>query len=146
MKEQALDNYKKELKFYAEKLAYTYFANQDFPPLSQKGLTVDNIKKFNVVFFFTQKNNKKEKLFTIELTVRYSINFEIPIGGKTSYEEATFTCLSSFFQNAIIEKVYNPEFGSFQHYNFDFGKPNPIQLYDAEFVLEEKLGIENYEE
>lgn len=146
MNQEARDNYKTELEFYAEKLAYTSFANQDFPPLAQRGLTVENIKKFNVVFFFVQKLNGEDAPPTIELTVRYSLNLEINNDGRSSYEDATFTRLSGFYEDAIIEQVYKPEFGAFQHYNFDFGKPNAIQLFDAEFVLEEKLGIEDYDE
>lgn len=134
------EDYKKELEFYAEKLAYTSFANQSFPPLEQRGLTIENIKKFNVVFFFVKKlTGEDEEDFEVELTVRYTITLQDSEG---STEDATFTRLSGFFENAIVEQVYQSDFGDYQHFSFNFGKPNAIQLFDAEFVLEEKLGIE----
>jgi len=139
------EEYKKQLEFYAEKLAYTSFANQKFEPLERRGLTVDAIKKFNVVFFFSQLLNEDGPP-TIDLTVRYTLSLEIWNDGRSSNEEATFTRLTGVFEDAIIEQVYKTEFGPYQHFNFDFGKPNAIQLFDAEFVLEEKLGIEDDDE
>lgn len=139
------EDYKKELEFYAEKLAYTSFANKSFPPLEQRGLTVESIKKFNVVFFFVKKlTGEDEEDFRVELTVRYTLTLQESENSST--EDATFTRLSGFFENAIVEQVYQAEFGDYQHFSFDFGKPNAIQLFDAEFVLEEKLGIEDDEE
>jgi len=137
------EEYKKELEFYAEKLAYTSFANNKFSPLKQRGATSDSIKSFKVVFFFIQKLNKDGSTI-VELTVRYTLKLQPP--GFNSDEEITFTKESGAFENAIVDQIYIPELGPYQHFNFSFGKPNPIQLFDAEFVLEEKLGLENDED
>jgi len=134
------ENYKKELEFYAEKLAYSSFANKSFAPLKERGLDVSNIKNFNVVLFFSQFLNKVGEEPTVRLTVRYTLTLEAK-GRSTT--EATFTKQSGFYEDAIIKHVYKPEFSEYQHFNFTFGKPNAIQLFDAEFVLEEKLGIED---
>lgn len=130
------ENYQEELKFYAQQLAYSSFANKAFVPLVQRGLDIDAINKFTVVFFFTQKLKEDNSVY-IDFTVRYTLMLEI----GNQLEEITFVRLSDIYQEAIIDKVYKEKFGPFQHFSFDFNRPNTITLFDADYLLEEKLGV-----
>lgn len=131
------EEYKKELEFYAEKFAYTFFANKNHNELASIDLSISDISKFHVVFFFvTKRANEKEQEY-VDLTVRCGV--EVTKGD--SVKDLGFPLTPGIYEEAIAKKVHSPEFGPYQHFNFEFGKPNQIQLFDAEFMLEEKLGL-----
>lgn len=130
--------YKEELKWIAEKLAYVSFTNHGYEILNRRGVSHEDIKNFIVTMFFAtyiDDSNEPE----VELDVQFTVYVE---HGQNSNQEITFMFTDNEILNAIIKQIHNPEFNDVQKHRFNFDKPNPIQLFDAQLTLDEKLGIE----
>lgn len=130
--------YKQELEWIAERLAYTSFTNHGYDILNKRGVTHEDIKNFVVTMFFAtyvSEDNEPE----VELDVQFTVYVE---HGTRNNQEITFMYTDKKILDAIINKIHKPEFNDVQKHKFTFGKPNPIQLFDAQLTLDEKLGIE----
>lgn len=132
-----LDQYKEELRFIAEKLAYVAFTDEAAELLENRGATEQDIKEFNVTFFFTNYINDDGEVDT-DFIIRFSVFIN-----TSSNQEITFVFNNKAIKEAIINKVYNSKFDNsyMQHHMFAFGKPNVLELYDAQFILEDKLEL-----
>jgi hypothetical protein len=137
------EEYVKELEFIGEKLAYVAFTDEALPYFESRGVTEENVDRFNVTFFFSNALNDEGKIST-DCVVRFSVFLS---NENSSNQELTFVYNNNVLLKAIIDKIYKPEFDKayIQHHTFKFGKPNIIKLYDAQFILEEKLGLEGEE-
>ena len=132
------EQYKQELEWIAERLAYVSFTNHGYDILNCRGVTHEDIKNFVVNMFFAtyvDYNNEPE----VELIVQFTVYVE---HGKRNNQEITFRFTDKEILDAIINQIHDPEFNDVQRHRFNFGKPNPIQLFDAQLTLDDKLGIE----
>lgn len=132
------EQYKQELKWIAERLAYVSFTNHGYDILNKRGVTHEDIKNFVVTMFFAtyvSEDNKPE----VELDVQFTVYVE---HGERNNQEITFMYTDKEILDAIINKIHRPEFNDAQRHKFNFGKPNPIQLFDAQLTLDDRLGIE----
>lgn len=132
------EKYIQELEWIAERLAYVSFTNHGYDILDRRGVTHEDIKNFVVTMFFAtyvDDNNEPE----VELDVQFTVYVE---HGQRNNQEITFMFTDREILDAIIKKIHDPEFNDVQKHRFNFGKPNPIQLFDAQLTLDEKLGIE----
>ena len=132
------EKYIQELEWIAERLAYVSFTNHGYDILDRRGVTHEDIKNFVVTMFFAtyvDDNNEPE----VHLDVQFTVYVE---HGERNNQEITFMFTDKEILNAIIKQIHNPEFNDVQKHRFRFGKPNPIQLFDAQLTLDEKLGIE----
>lgn len=132
-----LEEYTEQLRFIAEKLAYVAFTDDASDLLENRGASEEDIKNFNVNFFFTNYINDDGEVDT-DFIVRFSVFLN-----TDNNQEITFLFNNDVVKRAIIDKVYKSEFDKayVQHHMFSFGKPNIIELYDAQFILENKLDL-----
>lgn len=130
--------YETELKDIAEKLAFVGFTNHGFDILEQRGVTHENIDHFVVTMFFASFLDD-ENTAEIELDVRFTVY--VNVEGKNTHQEITFMFKDEEILDAIIDKKHSTDFGYSQKHEWTFPKPNPIQLFDAQLTLDEKLGI-----
>lgn len=130
---------RENLEFFAEYFAYAMFANMHTNHL-YKQLDINEISGFLVYLFFNEFEAEEpgEEPF-VEMNCRITIKGKPDERGKTKDTQVMYTQEKYFA--AIIDQVYEST-GVFQHYEFEFGVPNQLKLYDAEFLIEEKLGID----
>lgn len=123
----------KYLEFLCEKLAYVCFLEDKYDYFHMQNIDRDSIENFSVRVFIEQYIEEEET--QLDMSMRFSLN----IVNKPSI---TFVYNHEVFMPAILEKVVklNPDEGC-QIHSFNYGKPNPIVLHDAEFLLEEELGV-----
>lgn len=121
------------LKFLCEKLAYVCFLEDKQDKLRMQGIDRNDIESFSVRVFIEQYIDEEET--KLDMSMRFSVNL-------TKNRSVTFVYTHDVFMPAILEQVVKlgPNEGS-QIHSFDYGKPNPIVLHDAEFLLEEELGV-----
>lgn len=131
------ENYKEELSKIAEQLAYVSFTKHGYDILSKRGVTHEDINNFVVTMFFATFINDKNEA-EVELDVQFTVYVQ---HGERNNQEITFMFTDREVLNAIINKVYNSDFNDVQKYTFKFGKPNAIQLFDAQLVLDHKLEL-----
>lgn len=137
------NNTKQNLEYYAELFAYIMFANMHTNHL-YKSLTVSDISGFLVYIYFNEYEPEEEGQDPIvEMNCRITIKGKVNDYGKT--EDTQIMYVQEQYFEAVIDQIYEST-GAFQHYEFEFGVPNELKLYDAEFLIEEKLGIDLDEE
>ena len=130
--------YETELKDIGEMLAFVGFTGCGYEILNQRGVTHDDIKHFVVTMFFASFIND-ENTTEVELDVRFTVY--VNVKGSNTDHEITFMFNDQNILDAIIDKKHDIEFGYAQKHEWRFPKPNPIQLFDARFTLDEKVGI-----
>lgn len=129
--------YEEQWKQIAEKVAYTAFTGQAFDQLSSRGCTQDDIENFNVtVFASTYKGENNCEI--VDLTIRFTVYIKC----GNSIDEITFAFSNESIINALINQTHKIEYGVFQQYNFQFSKPNMLELYDGEYYLMQLLNLE----
>lgn len=130
---------RESLEFFAEYFAYAMFSNIADHHL-HKRLTIHDITGFQVHIFFNEYDADED---TEDPFVE--MNCRITIKGKPDERNRENNTQIMYVQEeyfkAIIDQVYKST-GAFQYYEFEFGVPNELKLYDAEFLIEEKLGID----
>ena len=130
---------RENLEFFAEYFAYAMFANMHTNHL-YKQLDINEISGFLVYLFFNEfEAEEPEEEPFVEMNCRITIKGKPDERGKTKDTQVMYTQEKYFA--AVIDQVYEST-GVFQHYEFEFGVPNQLKLYDAEFLIEEKLGID----
>lgn len=126
------------LKFVCEKLAYVCFLEDKEGQFKQQGITHEDIERFIIKVFVEERYNDDEGI-DLRMFMRFTVLISLP-DDKT--REITFLYQHPVFMDAIVEQILEPsEDEPVVNYNFEFGRPNPIVLYDAEFLLEEELGV-----
>ena len=135
---------RKKLEYYAELFAYIMFANMHTNHL-YKSLTVSDISGFVVYIYFNEYEPEIQGEDPIvEMNCRITIKGNTNKDGKKKEDTQVMYVQEEYF-NAVIDQIYEST-GAFQHYEYEFGVPNELKLYDAEFLIEEKLGIDLDEE
>lgn len=124
---------KSNLEAYAELFAYITFINMKDNPL-YKSVDINSIKGFEVYLFFNEYEPGDEPI--IELNCRITIN-----DSEKEINDIQIMYVQEEYFKALINKVYKST-GAFQYYEYNFGVPDQLKLYDAQFLIEEKLGIE----
>ena len=130
-----------DLKFYAELFAYINFVNMSHNHLYKK-MDIKDITGFDVYLFFNEYEPEVEGEDPI-----VEMNCRITIKGskEKGFDDIQIMYVQEEYFDAIIEQFYQSS-GAFQHFEFSFGVPNELKLYDAEFLIEEKLGVKLEEE
>lgn len=131
---------KKYLKYLCEKLAYVCFIEDKDDQLKRLGLTHQNIEEFNVRAYINKYINDTSN--EIEATVQTLISVKLLDNDAGKTHKITILYHHPVFSPAICKKVIDPNSKlDFDIVNYKFSRPNPISLYDAEFGLEESLGV-----
>lgn len=133
-----LDQYKAQWKDIAEKLAYMTFTGPAYEILSSRNFSHEDIQKFNVTIYCRIFSDEENGNDIEDITVRFSVF----LGSKNNTEEITLQFTNKIIINALINKIYDGKYGVYQQYDFEFGRPNAIELYDAEYYLMELLKLE----
>jgi hypothetical protein len=112
------------------------FTNQGHDLFASRNISYEDISKFVVVIFcpnYIDEDTNKE-------FVQFTIRFTVYIGDNN--EEITFGFNNKIILDALAEKIYKREYGSLQRMEFEYGRPNGLELFDAEFYLMELLDLE----
>lgn len=121
------------LKFLCQKLAYVCFVRDE--RLRENGIKHENIKSFEVKIFIDGLIDDEGEV-DHEVAMRFTVNtnvHEVP--------EVCFLWKHPVLMNAMAQKAVVLEDTS-QHYTFKYETaPNPIELFDAEYLLEQELGV-----
>ena len=118
------------LKFLCQKLAYVCFVRDE--RLRENGIKHENIKSFEVKIF-VDGYHEDDGSVDYEVAMRFTVNTNIQ-----EVPEICFLWKHPVFMRAIAEKVIVLEDTS-QHHNFKYETaPNPIELFDAEYLLEQE--------
>lgn len=123
----------KYLKFLCQKMAYVCFVRDD--RLKQNGIKHENIKSFEVKLFVDGYHNDDQSV-DYELKMRFVVNTNV-----SAVPEVCFMWSNPTIMNAVAEKAIAMQELS-QTYTFKYEiPPNPLELFDAEFLLEQELGV-----
>lgn len=138
---ESLDQqHKQQWREIAQMLAYTSFTGPAYDILSSRNFTHENIHKFNVTIYCSTYVNEEDSKDVVDITVRFSVF--LARANVNSIEEITLGFNNKIILDALITKIYDPQYGVFQQYDFEFEAPNPIELFDGEFYLMNLLGLE----
>jgi hypothetical protein len=129
-----LELYKATWKDIGEKLAYISFTGPAYDILESRGCTYEDIEKFNVIIFCPTYLDEKTNTEVVDFTVRFSVFLR-------QGEEITFLFNNKIISDALVAQIYKKEFGVFQQYNFEYPRPNAMELFDAEYYLIELLNL-----
>lgn len=125
-----------KLKFICEKLAYVAFLDDNHGHLKRAGVTHDDILSFDVKLhvseYLAEDEDEEDDL---ELRFRFTVNID-----DNPKREVSFQYYHKQFSPAILDQLIVSN-GSWQQYAFHFGRPNQLVMFDAEFLLEEELGV-----
>lgn len=132
------NKYEAQWKNIGEKLAYISFTNQGYDILSSRNITHEDIVKFVVLIFCFNYLGENDNKQAVELTVRFTVY----VGELNNTQEITFTFNNKVILDALIDKIYKPEFGCAQRFEFNYDRPNSLELFDAEFYLMDLLNLE----
>lgn len=127
---------KGKLEFICEKLAYVAFLDDDHGYLKRAGITHDDILSFDVklhISEYVSENDEEED--DLELRFRFTVNID-----DKPKRDISFQYYHKQFSPAILEQLIAPN-GSWQQYAFHYGRPNQLVMFDAEYLLEEELGV-----
>ena len=127
-----------EIEFLIERLAYVCFLESEPEIFKNADLKIKDISKFKVkilvednwVLDRSQQNKERIQMNTV-FTLYTSTNNQI-----------TFRYNHAIFMPAIVKKAVVPN-GTWQFKEFEFNKPDFLTMIDAEYLLEEKLGVVN---
>ena len=131
-----IKSYEQELKFYAELFAYITFANIHTNHL-YRTTNVHEISGFNVYLFF---NEYEPEIPGEDPVVEMNCRITIKGSNEKGAQDVQIMYTEEVYFDAIIDQIYQST-GAYQHFEFSFDVPNELKLYDAEFLIEEKLGV-----
>ena len=123
------------LKFICEKLAYVAFLDDTEGYLKKANITYNDILSFDVKLHVSEYLVEDDKEDELELRFRFTVNID-----DNPSREVSFQYYHNQFSPAILEQLIVKN-GSWQQYAFHFGRPNQLVMFDAEFLLEEELGV-----
>jgi hypothetical protein len=130
---------KEYLKHLCEKLAYVCFTEDKDSQLKRQGFTHEHIETFSVRLYINQYIQEDGD---VEIDLKTYIT--IALRKKASLHIITNIYYHPVFTPAIIDKVLERDDDEpTKIIVHEFGRPNPVTLYDSEFVLEEELGVVN---
>ena len=122
-----------KLEFVCERLAYVCFLEDREGHLARANVTHENIKSFDIKVYVSEYLDDNGEPVS-EMTIRFTVNL---LDGN---QHIAFQYYHPQFVPAMLEQLVVSN-GAWQQYTFHYGKPNSIVLFDAEYLLEEELGV-----
>jgi hypothetical protein len=131
-----LERYKDTWNKIGRKLACVSFTKQAYDFLTSRDLTYEDISQFGLTVFATKYLDSNNSDF-VDLMLRFTVF----LNKNNLEQEITFLFKNDTILNALIDQIYEEDFGAFQQYSFKYENLTPLEIFDAEISLLTQLSL-----